>query len=41
MAILGKRHFYSLETLYFYLEHQQTLFLGQQKSTQMKFQFLD
>ena len=27
MAILGK-HFYSLETLSFYLEHQQTLFLG-------------
>ena len=28
MAILGKRHFYSLETLSFYLQHQQTLFLG-------------
>ena len=28
MAILGKRHFCSLETLSFYLEYQQTLFLG-------------
>ena len=28
MAIIGKRHFYSLETLSFYLEHQQTQFLG-------------
>ena len=28
MTILRKRHFCSLETLSFYLQHQQTLFLG-------------
>lgn len=35
-----KRHFYSLGTLSFYLEHQQTLFLGllDQKPTPVKFQ---
>ena len=43
MVILGKRHFYSLETLSFHLEHHhQILFLGlfrNKKPTQMKFQF--
>ena len=28
MAILGKRHFYSLETLSFYLEQKETQLLG-------------